>query len=455
MTIRNRLTLQFTGLVGILLLLVLMSIYFVTKFITRNEFYDRLKERADIAAQIFLEQDELSKNSYDLVQQKYFKKLPGEIIQIFNSQNNTQFIADNPKSFFSSQLLDKVRKEKVVYYKEQENQVVGTYYLDNQGDFVIFVLAADGAGAMRLKELLILMFISYLIALFIIYFAGRFFSRKSLESIPKVVSQVNRITASNLHLRVDEGKYKDEIAELASTFNAMLSRLEESFEMQKTFVSNASHELRTPLTSIIGELEVFLSRSRTNEEYKEALLSVLNDAEQMNELTTGLLNIAQIGFNQSEIQYEDIRVDEFMVEMVKEITLKEPDAKIIFNYADLPDESSQLIIKGNKPLLSIAFSNLFQNALKFSKYQPVHCSLHFLNDAVEIRITDKGIGIPEDELNKVFQPFYRSGDARNFSGHGLGLALVDKIMRLHHFSIQIESKPGDGTTVHILFPHTE
>src|ERR1700758_2941188 len=119
MTIRNRLTLQFTTLVGIILLVVLISIYFVTQLLTRNIFYERLKERADIAAQIFLEQDELSTSSYSLVQQKFLKKLPGEIIQIFDSTDKRQFVADNPKTFFSRELMDKVRRDGVVYYKEK------------------------------------------------------------------------------------------------------------------------------------------------------------------------------------------------------------------------------------------------------------------------------------------------------------------------------------------------
>ncbi len=451
MTIRNRLTLQFTTLVGIILLLVLLSIYIVTQVIARNQFYDRLKERADIAAQIFLEQDELSKNSYELVQQKFFKKLSGEIIQIFNADNNKQFIADNPKAFFSAELLNKVRNNKVVYYSEERNQVVGTYYEDNQGDFVIFVAAADTAGQARLRDLLVLMIISYIIALIIIYFSGRYFSRKALEPIPIVVQQVNRITASNLHLRVDEGKNKDEIAELASTFNDMLNRLEASFEMQKTFVSNASHELRTPLTSIIGELEVFLSRARTNDEYKEALVSVLSDAQQMNELTSGLLSIAQIDFNQSEIQMEDIRLDELIVETEKEVTSKFQESKIILKFTDLPEDSSLLIVEGNRQLLSIALTNLFQNAIKFSNNQPVTCLFCYINERVEIRITDRGIGIAEDEIGKVFQPFYRSREARRFSGHGLGLALVEKILTLHKVRIALESKAGEGTTVVLSF----
>jgi len=451
MTIRNRLTIQFTTLVGIILLLVLFSIYIVTGIISKKQFYDRLKERADIAAQIFLEQDELSKNSYELVQQKYFKKLPGEVIQIFNSQNNKQFIADDPKTIYSGLLLDKVRREKVVFDSDPAGQLVGTYYQDNQGDFVIFVKANDGAGHERLRELLVLMVISYVLALIIIYFSGRYFSKKSLESIPRIVQQVNKITASNLHLRLDEDKNKDEIAELTSTFNHVLGRLEASFEMQRTFVGNASHELRTPLTSIIGEMEVFLSKARTNDEYREALVSVLNDAQQMNELTSGLLSIAQIDFNPSEIKFEEVRIDELIAETEHEIKSRHPGSKLILEYESLPEDSSRLIVKGNRQLLSVALSNLIQNAIKFSDVKPVTCRLQWLDDHVEIRIMDRGIGIPEDEIRKVFQPFYRSMHARNYEGHGLGLTLVEKILSLHGFRIAIQSKAGEGTTVILYF----
>ncbi len=460
MTIRNRLTLQFTTLVGIILLAVLLSIYLVTEVITRKGFYERLKERADITAQNFLEQDELPTSSYSLVHQKFLKGLAGEIILLFDSTNHRQFVdstdhrqfvAGNLGISFSKELLDRVRNERVVYGAQKPNQFVGIYYEDNQGNFVIFAAAPDDIGNGRLQDLIRLMIISYIIALVIIYFSGRFFSRKALESIPKVVQQVNKITASNLHLRLDEGKNKDEIRELACTFNNMLTRLESSFEMQKTFVSNASHELRTPLTSIIGELEVFLSKERTPEQYREAMQSVLNDAHQMNELTSGLLDIAQIDFNRSEIKLEDIRLDELLVEIEKEVSAQHPQSKILLNYADLPEDASKLIVKGNKQLLSIALSNLFHNGIKFSNNNPVNCNLRYINDHIEVRIIDKGIGIPEEEINKVFQPFYRSQGARNFSGHGVGLSLVEKILQLHQIKITIQSAIGKGTEVLLVF----
>ncbi len=451
MRIRDRLTIQFTVLAGIILLAVLAVIYFVTVIITHNEFYDRLKERADIAAQIYLDQDELSKNSYQLVQQKFLKTLPDEIIQIFNASDRRQFIENNPRTFFSPSLIEKVRNQNELTYSENEHLIIGKYFHDNQGDFVIFVSALDTYGNERLRSLLWLMISSYILALVILYLSGRIFSGRAMSPMQRVVGRVKQITASNLHLRVQEGRFKDEINELINTFNNMLVRLESSFEIQRTFVSNASHELRTPLTSMIGELEVFLAKDRSQEEYKEALESVLNDAHQLKELINGLLNIAQTGSDEKQISFEEIRLDELIEELKEEAERNHKGAIFQLKFQNMPEDFSLLLIKGNRMMLSIAIGNLLSNAIKFSGNKPVHLKFGIINGHVKLSITDAGIGISETDLKNIFQPFYRGENAKSFAGHGIGLALTEKILALHQISIHVESALKKGTTVVLRF----
>ena len=243
---------------------------------------------------------------------------------------------------------------------------------------------------------------------------------------------------------------KDEINEMAETFNGMLDRIENAFISQRNFVSNASHELKTPLTSIIGELQVFLSRNRTSDEYKEALQSVLNDAQQMNELISGLLNLAYINSGNA-IEKEELRIDELLIDIVEDLHREDGGLPVLLALDSLPEDPAMLIVKGNRALLTIAFQNLIRNGLKFSDNKPVTIRLYCIDENLVVTFTDLGIGIERENITNIFQPFYRTSKAREYKGQGIGLALVDKIRAIHHAFIHVESTPGKGTVFTWIF----
>src|SRR5436305_312814 len=150
MKIQNRLTLQFTVITGVILLLVFSSVYLVTVLITHGEFFDRLRERTTIAENIYFEKDELTKTIYEQFERSYLKKLPDEVVQIFNEKNEKQYIENNPATFYSKETIEKIRSKGMYRFADFEHQVLGEYYHDNQGDFVIFVSAKDIYGNERL-----------------------------------------------------------------------------------------------------------------------------------------------------------------------------------------------------------------------------------------------------------------------------------------------------------------
>ena len=232
MQIRNRLTLQFTLLAGLIIIGLLFSLYAITVIITQNEFYDRLKERDEVAANIFLERDELNKSLYEAFEKKYLRSLPHEVIQIFDESNEKKFIENNPDSYFPIERIEQVRKSKNITYMDGDAQVVGSYHHDNEGDFVIFVSAVDVYGRAHLYDLRMLLVVTSVISLIVLFFAGRYFSKNALLPISTMVHRVQQISASNLHLRVEAGKNKDEINEMAETFNGMLDQIENAFISQ-------------------------------------------------------------------------------------------------------------------------------------------------------------------------------------------------------------------------------
>jgi len=453
MKIRNRLTLNYTITVAIILFIVLSSIYYFASLYRKLDFYEHVKERALVAATIYLEADELAQQAYEKYRVKYRETLPEEIIQVYDKDNKNAFVAKSTAITFSPEVINEIRQKKEVKFSIGKRQVVGIFYIDNQGDFVIIASAVDVSGYDKIFSLGIIMILAYFISLIIIFFSGRFFSKQALEPIQAVVKKVRKITASNLHLRVPEGNGTDEIATLAITFNNMLERLEFAFEMQKTFVSNSSHELRTPITSIIGNIEVLLSKERSIEDYKNTLINVLLEARQIDELTTDLLSLAEIDMNYAEIPSEEIRLDELLYDVKEAYNNRFPlgsDIDIKFIY--LPDEPKKLIVKANRHLLLSAFLNIVKNASKFSDNKPVAISFESTDEYNIIKIEDYGIGIVPEDLKQIFVPFFRASNAREYQGHGLGLSLAERVFKLYSASIKVVSSIGEGSTFIIKFP---
>jgi signal transduction histidine kinase len=278
------------------------------------------------------------------------------------------------------------------------------------------------------------------------------FSRYVLFPVRQITTQVKEIGTQNLHLRLRTTIQNDAINELKTTFNNMLDRLETSFATQNNFISNASHELGTPLTVIIGEADVALSKTRTPEEYKDALTSILHEADRLERITKSLLFLAQTGFDGKKTTMQILRADQLLWDVKETIDKLYPKSKVHIDLSLVPDNPLKLKIKGNAQLLILAISNIVSNACKYSSNQPVRVSVATTNNEVIIVVKDNGIGIPESELPYIYDPFFRASNTNNFEGYGIGLPLARNIMRLHRGTILVTSKPDQGTTVRLSFP---
>ncbi len=450
MEIKNRLALYFTLISALILFIALTVIYLTFHSFATSDFYGRLNDRAKIAAQLYLEADEISADSLSHVQERSLKELPGEVMRFYNDDNSATFIKDR-QQYWDSKVIDMVRKRKEVSFTEGDRQTVGIYYNDNQGNFVILVSAIDIQGHRRIDDLVKIMLFMFVIAITGLFFMGRWFAKKSLEPIDDMIGQMQQVRASNLSLRIAEGNGKDEISKLAQNFNRLLKHLDNAFEIQQTYVTNASHELKTPVTSIIGEIEVTLNRERTAEEYQKALKSVLNDAEGLNETITGLMELAQVDMSYTQAALSPVAIDELIWELAEHWTEKLGKGLFAVNIVNLPDDPEKLQIRANKALLIIALNNIISNAYKFSDNRRVQCGLYADNSHINITITDSGVGIPAEEKEKVFESFYRGTNVKNYNGTGIGLYITGKIISLFNGIINITSDAGIGTSITITF----
>jgi signal transduction histidine kinase len=345
-----------------------------------------------------------------------------------------------------------VRLKTEVRFRQKEYEVIGQYYTGQSDRIVVFAAATDIFGINKLQRLRIIMLFVFIASLVIVFIAGRIFAMRALEPISNIVKQVNRIEVTNLNARLDKGNEKDEIAHLAQTFNKMLERLEVAFMIQKSFIANASHELRTPLTVITGQLEVVLMKARTNEEYKNTLILVLNEIKNLNLLSNKLLLLAQTSTKGSDVNFLPTRIDDVLWKAQKEVLTRNKNYIVEIMFGDGIDDESKLSVLGNELLLKTALTNLMDNACKYSENHYAEVRLNATDKELSIQFIDQGIGIPKEELELIFHPFFRSKNVIHVAGHGIGLSLVEKIVAQHKGSIYVSSEIGKGSVFTLQIP---
>jgi signal transduction histidine kinase len=449
MKIKNKLAINFSLITAGILLVILSAIFLVFYSFVRNDFYKQLNDRVKVAAQLYLEADEISTDSLEHVRERYLDKLPEEHIGIYNEQNES--FLTRKHSYWTDKVIDRVRRRENLQFAEGRRQTVGIYYRDNQGNFVILVSAIDAGNNEQLLDMARIMLVAFIIINGGVFFIGRWFAQRSLSPIHSLIREMQQITVNDLHVRVHESEGKDEITELARNFNRLLEHLYNAFELQQTFVTNASHELRTPVTSIMGEIEVGLNLERSAAEYRQLLISVLNDAEGLNDTISSLMELAQSDLEYTRAKLNPVMIDELIWEIYYYWNCKKAKGRLIVEMQHMPEDASRLIIMVSRPLLIIALNNIIGNAFKFSRDQPVVCLLNVDDNFIKIDIKDSGIGVPAEDVHRIFNSFYRSPNGRSFKGSGVGLYVTQKIIQLFGGTITVSSA-DPGTIFSLKFP---
>jgi signal transduction histidine kinase len=452
MEIRKKLAYQFIGIFAFILLFSMVAIYLSFSQARKEEFYDRLGSKAKMVAQMLIDIDEINSELLKKIEKNNPLSLPNEKIVIFDYQDEKIYSTDEENILkLDIDKIQEVRLKDEIRFKQNGFEIYGQFYTGQFDRIVVFAAATDIFGINKLKRLRIIMLIVFILSLFIVYFAGQLFAVRALSPILKIVRQVNKIEISNLNARLDEGNKKDEIARLAQTFNKMLGRLEKAFHVQKNFIANASHELRTPLTVITGQLDVILMKTRTNEEYRNTLLLVLDEIKNLNLLSNKLLMLAQTSSEREDLNFSLLRIDDILWKARMEILNRNGNFSIEINFGEGIDDDSKLSILGNELLIKTVLLNLIDNACKYSKTHHADVEIDAVEDDLILRVIDHGIGIPKEDLKLIFQPFYRSKNAFSESGHGIGLSLVEKIVQQHKGKINVSSELEKGSVFTVLF----
>lgn len=445
---------MFLGLFGALLSAFAIFIYVSAAKNRKAEYYKHLKREAVTKTNLLLDA-KVSPAILQLIYKNSENALLEEEVAIYNTSFDLLYhdAVQIDKVKETRQMIDEIILKKAIAFEQGDLQVIGFLYQHKGTNYVITAAATDHYGLKNLERLKYSLIISFFIIIGLTVFAGYFFVGKALEPVEKMVDQVEEITDKNLHTRIPVLNEKDEIGELATTFNKMLDRLETSFNAQKNFVSNISHELRTPLSTLVGELQLALIKDRDNSEYKAVLGLALADARRLVRLSNGLLDLAKASYDHIEIGRKELRVDELLME-ARDAVIKSVDGyRVDLLFEREIDDDRFISVYGNEYLLKVAFINLMENACKFSADHQCTVAISYHNTDLIIRFTDKGIGISADDITHIFTEFYRGGN-KNFSpGNGIGLSLTQKIIALHQGSISVSSIVNEGSAFTVEIPH--
>lgn len=272
---------------------------------------------------------------------------------------------------------------------------------------------------------------------------------RALRPVVDLTHVASSISGHDLRRRVPVGSAHDELSELATTFNAMIDRLQGAVQREKSFTADASHELRSPLAVIRAEATLALEHRRPETAYQQALATIDDQAAAMEDLIAALLMLARLettsGFEQEPLDVA--RLVTAAVEQARQ-SVEQPDVAIACDLAE------GLLVEGSEPLLKRAISNVVENALKVSSAgDAIDIRTRLEGTCIGITITDHGPGIATEHQTRIFDPFHQVEQSRTpGSSHGLGLAICRRMVTVHGGEVTVESEPGKGSTFRITLP---
>lgn len=301
-----------------------------------------------------------------------------------------------------------------------------------------------------LKKLSQILAGGYLLMLMALFAMARWLAGKSIAPVTDMIDTAQQITRSNLEQRIPLPANRDELYTLAQTSNALLDRIEDAMAREKQFTSDASHELRTPLAVVKGTLEVLLRKPRDREEYEAKVRYCLKELDRLNAIVDQLLMLARYESRQHPVSSGPVNVNALFYDVTARHSALIAQKKLRIDYRIEPD----LTLQTDEFLLSCILDNLIENAVKYSfDGQSVILLAKQEDSRMHFVIQDCGIGIPEQDLEKIFTPFFRSRTTpEKTSGSGIGLSIVARLCNLLGGQVSASSKPNEGTRIELTLP---
>jgi len=445
--------LLFTLLVTAIISLLTWSVYYFSSLERVQVFNKRLRARATYNSQLY---SLMGDSAFNFMRRMDTTGglLPSRSVGIYTDDGKLLYKFDAPGSLplnVTKDLLQETKEKGEKYFSLDQREAVALHRETRRRDFIIVVAGFDEDGRERVGTLNKILLFSLVVGVCLTALVSYLFTGQLLRPLTQIIREVKEISSYDLSQRLRAGAGQDELSQLANTFNELLERLQESFAIQRRFISNASHELSTPLTSVSSQVEVALQKERNIDEYKQILSSVREDVQQMRQLTKSLLEIAKTG-SQGGIELNEVRVDEVLLKVTADVKRLSPEYKVELNFGDFPEDEKDCVVFGNSELLYIAIKNIVENGCKYSSNKTSVVDLSFSAHKLFVQVMNQGDVIAAEEIQQIFQPFYRGPGTGSTRGFGLGLALAQRIIALHKGFIRVRSDVDSGTNFTIEMP---
>lgn len=460
MNLKVKFAFWFAVFVTLVLSVTFAVIYLQSADFRRADFYNRLRQKALTTQQFLLEVEEIDSVLLRIIDRNTFITLPEEQILVFDGQN--QLLYSNPDEDsieFHLALLDEVRTHRELRRQDPvtEHELLGLRVDKPDGTYVVLASALDRYGIRKIVNLRNILLFTWLLGLGIAVLLAYLYVRNIVgKPLSDLTERISVIGGNDLTARLDVPKNQAELTILAQNFNELLERVERAFDAQRSFVQFASHELRTPLANMLSETENTLAKPRSSEEYQVALRSLREEQSRLIQMSNALLLISH--YEQAELgrQIPLVRMDEVLYQTIEEVRAVTPVARMLLDFASVPDDQNELLAQGNSALLRTAFRNLIENACRYADDRTVRIQIQSAHrNRLVIQFDNEGQTLTEAEGRHLFTPFFRGQNTAGERGFGLGLVIAQRILRLHRASIQYQCPQARLNRFVVSFPRPE
>lgn len=452
MNLKNKISLIVSLLFTVIFAISSVVIYLLFADFRKEEFEIRLKNKALSSIKLLINVKQIDRQLLKIIDQNSIQKIYDEKTLIFDENFNLIYSSlDDTKITWSVNDLNYLKENNSFFRIDKDKETFGIFHRIQNKNYYALISASDKFGKRKLEYLLYILVFTYVIFTTISWFTTSYLIKRLLFPLDIFHNKLKGINENNLDTRIVVKDKRDEIDLLADEFNQMLARIDESYQKQKEFTSHASHELRTPIARITAQIENKIIAEQDDSHLKHFFRNLLVDINQLSELISSLLLLSKID-NDEYIQLESCRLDELIFEATGKINKTYPDFKLGLDIIENDVHEDFLEIKGSKPLLLIAFSNLLKNAYLYSDNKQADVSISFSEKKLMITISNNGKLLSENEQNILFQPFMRGKNAINKSGLGLGLRIVRRILIQQNATINYQISEDHKNTFNITFP---
>ncbi|MBS1549440.1 MAG: HAMP domain-containing histidine kinase [Bacteroidetes bacterium] len=438
-SLKRKIAIRISIVISLLFAIVMVLVYISFSDFRRDEFENRFKQRLLFTIRFIEQSKDFNEEAPVFFNENSDNVLLNEQILIFDAQKKLIYSTVKDESIqWDDAILEALDHQQTIFKDKSTPEIYAALREIHQKKYYILTSAQDSTGVAKLAYLKYLLTFSFVLIVLGVGLLSYYLLTKYLRPLERLNERILTINAGQLLSTIEVIDTHDEIATLSQSFNTMLHRINEVFDAQKSFTASASHELRTPLARMAFQLENLCQSSDLNPTANSKLKNILSDVYQLSDLTQSLLLLSKIEELPSQELFEEVRIDEVLYDAYQKVEKSHKGLELHFMVSENITSDATLTVLGQKSLLEIVFINLFKNAALYSIKPWIGVELNENTEELKLYIDSVGETLTNDEQKNIFNAFTRGGNAQHRSGSGLGLRIVQRILKFHQATIGYE-----------------